>query len=374
MNFHLRFITSVFCSLSRAVSLVRRTFVILPGAVVFVSFAFLVFSNNVSAQDDPLGTVNLIQNPSFESGWQNWSRQGGAVYAESCCGQHETPFFGRNSSSSPYPSAPWWTTETWDGTIQPDGQFTQLYQWVPLHQGKHYRLSVWLFTNGMTGYIRRYSPSHGYFECGDTSSIDFVLVSCEFQAEATESQSFILEGEVDAPLYKWVVSDDWELTKIVKPPLLSTVPVWPFRPVKYYLDSGSYPTRTDIIATRWNNGVGRTVLQKTTDSSHTTIRYTGSYEGSSSSNVFGTTIPPSSGVVEVQINCSFLDAWIDPPFRYGLEAREATIGHETEHALGLAHTYGNCNMITQVNKELTWRCSTSSPTWGDIAKIQDLYP
>lgn len=360
-----------FCRLGRDVA-GKMSFVCFVSLFAVLSASLSV--NIVLAQDPESGGTNLIKNPGFEGGWVLWGQQGGAVDAESCCGQHETPFSGRTSATSPYPGAPYWTTETWDGYIQPNGQFTQLFQYVPVVQNSHYRLSVWVFTNGMTGLIRRYSPSHGYSECGSTNSTSAVLIQCEFQAEETESQAMILQGNADAPMSKWVVSDDWELTKIVKPPTSPTFPFWGFRPVKYYLGNGSYTSRTDIIATRWNDGVGRQILLKTTNSGQANIRYTGDYEGAFEGMWMGFTVPPSSGVVEVQVNRSWMDAWADPPFRYGFEAREATIGHETGHALGLAHTTDNCNIMTQTNKVLAWRCSTSSPTWGDNKKIQNNYP
>jgi predicted Zn-dependent protease len=56
-----------------------------------------------------------------------------------------------------------------------------------------------------------------------------------------------------------------------------------------------------------------------------------------------------------------MDVWIN--YRLGYEAREAALGHEFGHALGLAHTIArNCNLMAADGTQVDWFCSTKECT------------
>lgn len=359
-----------------SISGLRISKISLRWSLAFVAVAFFLLAGTGLAQEEAVeaGGTNLLKNPNFEQGWIHWQRQGGAVEAEPCCGQHETPFWGQSSASSPYPGAPLWQTHTWDGYVQPNGQFTQLFQWAPVVEGKHYRLSVWLFTNGMTANIKRFSPAlNQYIFCGSTNSLTYVLVSCEFEAEATENQSMGLIGDANAPIGKWVVSDDWSLTKIVKPKRWVPMPLWATLPIKYHVANNGYITRTEIAANRWNAAVGSQMFVRTGNINEAKIKFTAGFLGALGP-YFAQTTTPVNGVSTVNVNKSVLDPWVDPPFIRGFEARESILGHEFGHVLGIDHTDDNCNILRADAIGLAWRCSTSNPTWGDWKKVQNIYP
>lgn len=200
-----------------------------------------------------------------------------------------------------------------------------------------------------------------------------VLVSCEFKAAETGQIAFILQSSSVSPGV--VVTDDWALTRVVKPPRWWQMPLWPSLPVKYYVESG-YVTRTNIVADRWNTQVGQSVFQRTSDPNQAKIKLTYGYRGyfnpdGSFKYVAKTWVPNGNGVVIIDANRDYMEVYLN--YRYGNEARESVIGHEFEHALGLDHTDNNCNMMSTFAEDVAWLCSVSSPTWGDVQKVRKLY-
>lgn len=329
----------------------------------------VIYAQETPEADDP--DTNLLQNPDFELGNSGWQfLAGGGI--EDCCGQHETPFWGRQSS--PYPSgAMFYIQDTWDGYIFPNGQFSRIYQWKNV-RAKKYRLSVWLMTNGMTGTVRLYFPSSNtYVTCGSTSSIEFVPVICEFTPAVREDVAFILEGNAAMGSGKWVVSDDWSLNRVLTPTGMSR---WSALPVKYYVDSNAYPTRTRIGTGRWNTAMGKQMFVETTDLNQAQIRFTAGYRGFNS--YYGGFY---SNTNRIDLNKSFLDLWIDPPYRYGFEGRESIVTHESGHALGLNHQTNNsaqevenCDIMTGAPGHQYFYCANYLPDKGDIAGMRAIYP
>ena len=344
------------------------------GVVVFILLSFSPIQNNIALADpeadDP--TTNLFNNPDFESGNVGWQFLGGGGI-ENCCGQHETPFWG--TQSSPYPAgAVFYDPDRWDGYIFPEGQLSRIYQWRKVKANKRYRLSVWLMTNGMTGTIRRYLPSSDtYKDCGSTSSTAYVPIICEFTPTVTEDVAFILQGNSANGSGKWVVSDDWSLNRVLTPTGTSR---WANLPVKYFIEGNAYPTRTRIGTARWNTAMGQQMLVETTNSTQAQIRFTAGYRGFVDTYYGGF----FSNTNVIDLNKSYLDPWIDPPYRYGFEGRESIVTHEAGHALGLNHQTNNtgevenCDLMTGAPGDQYFYCANYLPDQGDIAGMNAIYP
>lgn len=319
----------------------------------------------------------LLQNADFEQGTMNsWGWQGGGwAGVESCCGQHNTAFWGYNGGN-PYPNPSLYDTDNWNGYMDLAGGWTQLYQNRQVNSGQKYRLSSWFFTNGVTALLRRWSPTTGYVACASTVNTAHTPLSCEFTASATENVSFILETTGSSG--QWAVSDDWAVTPVVQAPRISQTYRWSALPVLYYIDTGAYPMRTDIAAWGWNNAMGRTMLQRTS-ASNAPIKVTAGYRGLTSylgRVIIYPNLPPESQIpVTIDLNKSFLDQWKDPPFRYGFEAREGVIAHEFGHALGLGHVSGNnCQLMNLYGEIQTWYCNAYTASSGDVAGMRSIYP
>lgn len=158
-------------------------------------------------------TGNLIQNANFETGnLAPWARfvynpnDPGIVKVEPCCANH-TP------------------GGTWNAYIQPQGQYVEMYQWVPVSANRRYRLGAWVSTGpenttGMTAYLRWWSNAQGGFlgECGSTRAIwpNYVKLTeppCDLVVPSGTTQLNVhLAGT--APSGRWAVTDDWTLTQL----------------------------------------------------------------------------------------------------------------------------------------------------------------
>ncbi len=130
-------------------------------------FSVFLLASALAAQGAVGPSTNKMYNADFELGNLNsWFKNGpGIVAAESCCGQHLT-FFYPNAHYDNYLCS--WSPlcgrahDSWDGYIQPQGQWVALAQGVGgLAGNKSYRLSTWITTNGMTGELRWYAASGG---------------------------------------------------------------------------------------------------------------------------------------------------------------------------------------------------------------------
>ena len=318
---------------------------------------------------------NLLGNSDFEAGPANWVAGGGGIAAvETCCGQHETPFWGKNPSPYPAGSQPAFDNDTRDGYIEPNGQTTRLMQSRAVTAGQKYRISTWFWDNGMVGRLYFRSPSTGKTFCGTSSGL-FAPLSCEFTAPANEQMTFGLEGNGAVDL--WVVSDDWALTPITKP-ARNNAPTWNPLPVLYYGDANSYQTRTDIAAATWNNAMGKQMLKRTSDQNQAKILVVGRNLGTVGpyANWYNPS-PPNQPWGVVEINRDYLDVWKDPPYRFGFEAREGIIAHEFGHALGMKHVDevgNNCQLMQRFGHIQTWRCAVYKPTSPEIEAVRAIYP
>lgn len=67
--------------------------------LVALSFRITIASG---LMDSPEPDHQLLLNGNFEQrNLNSWGKQGGTVAAENCCGQHETPFWGKGATG-PY--------------------------------------------------------------------------------------------------------------------------------------------------------------------------------------------------------------------------------------------------------------------------------
>ncbi len=242
-----------------------------PPVVLSLLFLSLFFPLLVQAAAQP--SNQKLQNADFEAGnMTGWAWQGsGWGGVENCCGQHETPFWGKNGN--PYPLWPnVYSTNSWDGSVSPSaGGDVQIYQYQSVTQGQKYRLNSWFQTSGLTAYLRRYSASLGALvECGNTANTAHTPLSCEFTASTTESMAFILEQGYGSA-NQWADSDDWTLTPIRTVPRWLIAETWATLPVLFYADSSGYPTREDIASWNWNDAMGKSMLQRTSNPNQTNI-------------------------------------------------------------------------------------------------------
>jgi len=146
------------------------------------------------------GSVNLLQNPGFETGnlspWARWTlnpNDPGIVTIESSHIHSGT----RNAR------------------IQPEGKEVVIYQTVSVIPGQKHFLSAWVSTNGMTAYLRWWSNATGVPQvCGQTNLIwpTYAYLSCELTVPAGTT-SFNVQLSGNAAAGKWAVTDDWSLTK-----------------------------------------------------------------------------------------------------------------------------------------------------------------
>ncbi len=313
----------------------------------------------VEASSRPLS--QLLANPDFETGNMNgWTSVGGTGGVQTNR-QHGTPFWG--------PARP--DVDTWNGYIQPKGQYTQLGQYHQVQQGKAYRLSAWVSTSGMATNLARYSSLSGMTYCGSSSAWTYTPLSCEFFPTANENMAFGIDG--NAASGAWAGTDDFALTEIVTAPRWQGRSPWSPLPATYYIGAGGYPTRTDMAAGSWNTAMGKTMLQKTSNSGQAKILVNFSSEGFN--NRYGLTSCTSPcSVVTITINKSYLDTWNNTNYDYGLEARQGILAHEFGHALGLWDLFDYCQLMNTYGQQLAWYCMAYEPTSGDVQGMRILYP
>ena len=144
------------------------------------------------------GSVNLLQNPGFETGnlspWARWTlnpNDPGIVTIESSHIHSGT----RNAR------------------IQPEGKEVVIYQTVSVIPGQKHFLSAWVSTNGMTAYLRWWSNATGVPQVCDQSSTvwpAYDYLSCELTVPAGTT-NFNVQLSGTAPSGKWAVTDDWFL-------------------------------------------------------------------------------------------------------------------------------------------------------------------
>jgi serine protease len=145
---------------------------------------------------------NLLKNANFENGvlnpWFQFPSTGPGVAAvESCCG-NQTP------------------GGTWDGYIQPQGQYIEMAQKVTLIPGKKYRVAATVSTKGMTANIEWFSDADGDHVCASTSVRwpAVTRLTCDFTVPfGTKKFNVGLSG-TGAAGNIWAFSDDWSLTDI----------------------------------------------------------------------------------------------------------------------------------------------------------------
>lgn len=144
---------------------------------------------------------NLLQNGNFEAGvlspWAKYpSAAPGIVAVESCCG-NQTP------------------GGTWDGYIQPQGQYVEMFQKVNVTAGRTYRLSVTVATKGMTAKIEWFSDASGDHVCTSTSVRwpSVIRLTCDIPVPVGTTKFNVgLSGNSAAG--NWALSDDWSLIDI----------------------------------------------------------------------------------------------------------------------------------------------------------------
>jgi hypothetical protein len=315
-------------------------------------FVFLLFLP-VLVQASPSVGGNLIVNGDFEWGPSSWATQGYWAGIENCCGQHDTPYWGYGRSDP----------DTWDGGLEPAGQFTRLYQNQNILGSYTWRLSTWAATNGMTSYARAYFPGRT-IACGSVATSTYTPVSCEFSASNGESIMIAFEGSGNSP--QWAVSDDWALTPLIAP-LPQGWPTWTTLPVKYWVNT--YTTRTDMAAWSWNDSVGKQLLIKVSDINQAKIRFNAQYFNDW---FWGLTHPPVNGVVVIDIDRTDVDPW--NLYSYGLDVRQALFAHEFGHALGLGDQTASCILMNTNGLSTFWYCATFRPTSVDANAMRAIYP
>ena len=144
---------------------------------------------------------NLLQNANFESGslspWFKFpSSAPGIVAVESCCG-NQTP------------------GGTWDGYIQPQGQYVEMAQNVSVIPGKKYRLAVTVSTKNMTGQLYWDTNVTTDTLCASTT-VRWPAVTrlqCDFTIPFGATV-FNVHLAGTAAAGAWTISDDWSLTDI----------------------------------------------------------------------------------------------------------------------------------------------------------------
>lgn len=361
--------------LKRAASTLPILRKVKPPVVVSLLFLFLFLPLLAQAATQP-GAQKLV-NPDFEQGTMNgWGWQGGGwAGVENCCGQHETAFWGKGTN----PYLPLWpnvySANIWDGALDLPVGWMQLYQNASVSADQKYRMSSWIFTSGVTARLRRYSYTTGlYTDCASTANTAHTPLSCEFTAGASELWGFMMDATAGTS-GQWAVSDDWTLTQIVTVPRNMLADIWPTLPVPYYIDSTAYPTRTDIAAWSWNNAMGRTMLQRTSDPNQLNIiKLFGIYDSSGTWVGQTTARRNAQGNKTITLNKYWMDPWNSNTYRYGFEAREGSIAHEFGHALGLEHVQNECQLMNPYADVQTWNCTAFKPTGGDIDGMRAIYP
>ena len=144
---------------------------------------------------------NLLQNANFETGSLSpWSKSPGTapgiVAVESCCA-NQTP------------------GGTWDGYIQPQGQYVEMLQKVTLIPGKRYRLAATVSTKNMTGELYWDTDVTPDTLCASTT-VRWPAVTrlqCDFTAPFGATK-FNVHLAGTAAAGAWTISDDWSLTDI----------------------------------------------------------------------------------------------------------------------------------------------------------------
>ncbi len=322
----------------------------------------------------------MLVNPDLEQGTFNgWSWQGGGwAGAENCCGQHNTAFWG--NGTNPYlPFCPTcYTVNTWDAGMDlpaANPGWMQIYQYVQINSGQKYRLNAWVFTSGVTGIIRRYGTQTGYApDCGSTANTGHTPISCEFTASANEYMAAILESQSNGASGQWAVSDDWTLTRIVTVPRNYLADLWSSFPIYYYISSAAYPTRTDIAAWSWNTAMGRTMFQRTSNSSLQGGIIVNAKSDPNDPNAAVTNVhKDSQGNMIITVNRFWMDPWTSTNYRYGFEMREGVIAHEFGHTLALEHVQNECELENPGNAGI-WNCAAFRPTGGDVDGVRAIYP
>lgn len=120
------------------------------------------------------------------------------------------------------------------------------------------------------------------------------------------------------------------------------------------------------------------MLKRTTDINQAKIRVIGRNLGTINvayANWYEP-MPPSRPYGSLEVNKDYLDAWKDPPYRLGFEAREGIIAHEFGHALGLKHVPAdnNCQLMQRFGHVQTWLCAVFKPTSSEVAAVRAIYP
>ncbi|MBI4672149.1 MAG: carbohydrate binding domain-containing protein [Chloroflexi bacterium] len=134
---------------------------------MFAAFIVLFLSPELTSAQDPnpesdeATGVNLLQNPSFESGnlsfWSGWGSPG-VVGVQNCC--------AKSGSYSAY--------------LEPRGAYKELYQNVAVNPGYRYRLKAFVYTNGVTANLGFYSNASGDVTCDSANSSTYTKLVCAF--------------------------------------------------------------------------------------------------------------------------------------------------------------------------------------------------
>lgn len=321
-------------------------------------FALLVFLFVPGLVSASVGVMsNLLADADFETPPLNqWFAQGQWVSIETCCGQHDTPYWGYNR---PDP-------DTYDGSLDPANQFNRLYQNQTIYSsGYTWRLSTWASTSGMGADLRAYLPGRT-IQCGNISTSTQTPLSCEFAASEGENVMATWEGTGTSG--QWAVSDDWALTPLITPGRLNWQN-WPPAPPLTYAVS-TYATRTDMAAWSWNDSVGKQLLIKTSDVNQAKIRFNA--QSFNDPTFVGRAWPPVNGVVVIDIDKTDVDPW--NLYSYGLDARQGLFAHELGHALGLNDQSASCVLMNTDTSSTFWYCGTFRPTSVDTTAMRGIFP
>jgi hypothetical protein len=313
---------------------------------------------------------NKLQNPSFETGAQApWFKDGGGLAGiESCCGQRQTFFWPSehyNIHMCPSSELCGKTRDWWDGYIEPAGQYVAFAQGpAGMIGSKPYRLSTWLSTYGMTGYLRWYAASGGTRSCSQTNATfpAYVNTSCYFTMPSSPA-GFNVHLAGSAGSGAWVVSDDWALTEQKYLPVdwQPGIPK-PTLPISYWaLDYGG---STDTAAGYWNSVAGRTLFVKAGSLAAATLVIDGIEQGD---NLWiGHTGKATSGKMRIEVNIWYFNQW-------STNAKVSTLAHELGHALMFGHV-NTCQALNAGSWSRYWFCGLSGPTPIEGSSVNLLYP